>query len=99
MCLYRAEQLAQVQHKVEELTPRKGEANYGSLKRSSSRGGTLKKYKFVSSDHLDEESFSKLQNTMNHFPQMVLLLVLSQDMIRIRQNASKQCYSLNEAKE
>lgn len=54
----RAEQLAQVQHKVEELTPRKGEANYGSLKRSSSRGGTLKKYKFVSSDHLDEESFN-----------------------------------------
>lgn len=39
--------------------PKKGEPNYGSLKRSSSRGGTLKKYKFVSSDHLDEESFSK----------------------------------------
>ncbi|XP_068711421.1 tight junction protein ZO-1-like isoform X2 [Montipora foliosa] len=57
----RAEQLAQVQHKVEEkLTPRKGEANYGSLKRSSSRGGTLKKYKFVSSDHLDEESFNSI---------------------------------------
>lgn len=55
----RAEQLAQVQHKVEEMTPRKGDANYGSLKRSTSRGGTLKKYKFVSSDHLDEESFSK----------------------------------------
>ena len=86
MCFHRAEQLAQVQHKVEELTPRKGEANHGSLKRSSSRGGTLKKYKFVSSDHLDEESFSKLQNTMNHFPQMAFLLVLSQDMIRISQN-------------
>lgn len=56
---YRAEQLAQVQHKVEEMTPRKGDSNYGSLKRSNSRGGTLKKYKFVSSDHLDEESFSK----------------------------------------
>ena len=55
----RAEQLAQVQHKLEEMTPKKGDANYGSLKRSSSRGGTLKKYKFVSSDHLDEESFSK----------------------------------------
>lgn len=40
------------------MTPRKGD-NYGSLKRSNSRGGTLKKYKFVSSDHLDEESFSK----------------------------------------
>ncbi|XP_078360375.1 tight junction protein ZO-1-like isoform X2 [Oculina patagonica] len=54
----RAEQLAQVQHKVEEMTPKKGESNYGSLKRSNSRGGTLKKYKFVSSDHLDEESFT-----------------------------------------
>lgn len=56
---HRAEQLAQVQHTVEEMTPKKGESNYGSLKRSNSRGGTLKKYKFVSSDHLDEESFSK----------------------------------------
>ena len=68
MFLCRAEQLAQVQHKVEEkLTPRKGEANYGSLKRSSSRGGTLKKYKFVSSDHLDEESFSKFLTLIGDF--------------------------------
>ena len=59
---YRAEQLAQVQHKVEEMTPKKGDSNYGSLKRSNSKGGTLKKYKFVSSDHLDEESFSKCRH-------------------------------------
>ncbi|CAH3013994.1 unnamed protein product [Porites evermanni] len=53
----RAEQLCQVQQKIEEKPPKRGESNYNSLKRSSSRGGTLKKYKFVSSDHLDEDSF------------------------------------------
>ena len=56
---HRAEQLCQVQQKIEEKPPKRGESNYNSLKRSSSRGGTLKKYKFVSSDHLDEDSFSK----------------------------------------
>ena len=53
----RAEQLAQVRKVEEERPPQRGGGAYSSLKRSSSRGGTLKKFKFVSSDHLDEESF------------------------------------------
>lgn len=69
----RAEQLAQVQQKVEQMTPRKGD-NYGSLKRSNSRGGTLKKYKFVSSDHLDEESFTTtaLENKLPAYERVAL---------------------------
>lgn len=43
----------------EKLILRKGEVNYGSLKRSSFRGGIFKKYKFVLFDYLDEELFSK----------------------------------------
>ncbi|KAJ7394022.1 Tight junction protein ZO-2 [Desmophyllum pertusum] len=70
----RAEQLAQVQHKKEEMTPKKGDSNYGSLKRSNSKGGTLKKYKFVSTDRLDEESFTTTAKKTNYLHMKELLL-------------------------
>lgn len=41
------------------MTLKKGDSNYGSLKRSNFRGGIFKKYKFVLFDYLDEEFFSK----------------------------------------